>query len=191
METISLLTKARICHLVYHSHCGGVPLGAEQSDKTYKLLFLNIGLLNNIRGIDWQTLSGYEGHQLVNEGGLAEQFVGTHLLDRAHGLEPPRLYYWLRKRKSANAELDYVINFGPRVIPVEVKSGKSGSLKSLQQFIHENGAALGVRFDLNLPSFQAITHTIRTAEGNTPVSYKLLSLPLYAVEELDRLLRDL
>ena len=78
---------------------------------------------------------------LVNEGGLAEQFIAQHLL---HPLQAPQLCYWLREGKSSNAEVDYVISQENLIVPIEVKAGKSGALKLLQQF---------VRFRCGSPSF--------------------------------------
>ena len=125
---------------------------------------------------------------LVNEGGLAEQFIGQHLL---HPFQAPQLCYWLREGKSSNAEVDYVISQGNLIVPIEVKAGKSGALKSLQQFVFRKRVELAVRFDLNLPSVQDVKNVIRTQEGNREVEYTLVSLPLYMVEELPRILDDL
>lgn len=187
-EAVELLTKARVCHKVCHSHCTGVPLAAEASDSVYKLLFMDIGLANHLLGLDWTAINGMDDRQLVNEGGLAEQFIGQHLLDISRGLEPPRLHYWLREGRSANAEVDYVISRGRRIVPVEVKAGKSGSLKSLQHFIHRRKLNLAVRFDLNSPGCQEVTHTITTEAGSEEVRFTLISLPLYAVDELPRII---
>jgi len=114
--------------------------------------------------------------------------VAQHLLSP---LEPPRLVYWLREQKSANAEVDFVTASGNQVIPVEVKTGKSGALKSLQQFALHKKANLCVRFDLNLPGMQEITHSAKVADCSVPVSYRLLSLPLYLAEELPRILDEI
>lgn len=187
---ISLLSKARICHQIKHSHCSGVPLAAESSDTVYKLIFMDIGLANHICGCDWRTMAAFDDRQLVNEGGIAEQFIGQHLIDISKGLEQPSLHYWLREKKSANAEVDYVIAAGGRILPVEVKAGTSGSLKSLQQFAFSKNTKLAIRFDLNPASLQQVEHTIRTATGNQQVHFSLLSLPLYGVQELERIIEN-
>lgn len=184
-KTIDLLANARVCHLVFHSHCSGIPLFSDINENTYKMLFMDVGMAAYLSGLDWIALQNLDGSSLVNEGRLAEQFVGQHLLNP---LEQPRLTYWLRESKSANAEVDYVIASGNRIVPVEVKAGKSGALKSLQQFVLKKKSALAARFDLNPPGIQDVTHTARTGSGSQPVSYTLLSLPLYMVEELPRIL---
>ena len=183
-EVIDLLVNARICHKVYHSHSNGVPLLAEINENIYKLIFMDIGIVNHICGNDWRTIHSFMESELINEGGLAEQFIGQHLLALKN--EAPILCYWLREKKSANAEVDYVISQANKVLPVEVKSGKSGSLKSLQQFVLKNNNNTAIRFDLNLPTILDVSHITATSNGNKTVNYKLLSLPLYMVEELPR-----
>jgi predicted AAA+ superfamily ATPase len=142
---------------------------------------------NNICGNDWILLESIDDRGLVNEGGLAEQFIGQHLVN-PH--QAPQLTYWLREAKTSNAEVDYVISRGNLIVPVEVKAGKSGSLKSLQQFVYRKRAAIAVRFDLNPPSVQNVKNVIRTKEGNREIEYALMSFPLYLVSELTRILDD-
>jgi len=149
---------------------------------------MDAGMANNICGNDWIFLESIDERGLVNEGGLAEQFIGQHLLN-PH--QAPQLTYWLREGKSSNAEVDYVISRGDLIVPIEVKAGKSGSLKSLQQFVYRKGLAIAVRFDLNPPSVQNVKNVMRTKEGNRDVEYTLMSLPLYLVEELPRILDGL
>ncbi len=126
---IELLSKARICHKIFHSHCSGIPLYADIDERTYKLIFMDVGMANHICGNDWISIKSLNERELVNEGALAEQFIGQHLTTIKN--EAPRLTYWLRESKSANAEVDYVVSQGNLILPIEVKAGKSGSLKSL------------------------------------------------------------
>lgn len=188
-SVIDLLIKARICHQVYHSHCSGVPLMADINENIYKLLFMDVGMAAYLTGLDWIALQSMDGQALINEGKLAEQFVGQHLLSP---FEPPRLTYWLREGKTANAEVDFVIASGNQVIPIEVKSGKSGTLKSLQQFVLNKNTTLCIRVDLNPPEFGKISHGVRSNDGNSvSVAYNLLALPLYLIEELPRILDEI
>jgi predicted AAA+ superfamily ATPase len=182
---IDLLVKARVCHQVFHSHCSGVPLMADINENVYKLLFMDVGMAAFLTGLDWIALRALDDPALVNEGKLAEQFVGQHLINP---FEPPRLTYWLREAKSANAEVDYVTASGNQVLPIEVKAGKSGALKSLQQFALCKHASMCIRFDLNPPNIGQITHAARVSD---PITCTLLSLPLYLVEELPRLLEEI
>jgi len=187
-NVIELLANARICHQVFHSHCTGIPLYADINPSAYKLLFMDVGMVNHICGNDWLFLESVDERDLVNEGGLAEQFIGQHLL---HPHQTPQLSYWLREGKTSNAEVDYVISRGNLIVPIEVKAGKSGALKSLQQFVFRKRVGTAVRFDLNPPSVQNVKNVIRTKDGNHEVEYTLMSLPLYMVEELPRILDSL
>ncbi len=188
-DAIELLAKAKICHKIFHSHCSGVPLNADIKETVYKLLFMDIGMMNHICGNDWAFLQSFTDHKLVNEGSIAEQFIGQHLLPLQN--PSPSLNYWVRQAKTSNAEVDYVISHGPLILPVEVKSGKSGSLKSLQQFVTRKKISLAVRFDLNPPGVQDISHQISTSTGIETAKYKLISLPLYLVEALPKVLDEI
>ena len=168
---IDLLCKARVCAYVYHSDCSGIPLEAGQVTSVYKLLYLDIGLVSLTRGVTWPQAQSLDNRRLLNEGPLAEQFVGQELLNRFLGKQLPELNYWLRAGRSNNSELDFVIALGNEILPIEVKAGKMGSLKSLQQYMSAKKPARAVRFDLSLPTVQQLTF-----EGTTT---KLISLPLY------------
>jgi predicted AAA+ superfamily ATPase len=188
-NALELLSKAKICHRIYHSHCSGLPLNADIKETVYKLLFMDIGMMNFICGNDWSFLQSFPDHELINEGAIAEQFIGQHLLFAQTHF--PSLNYWVRQAKTSNAEVDYIISHGPLIIPVEVKSGKSGSLKSLQQFVTSKDTPLSIRFDLNPPGIQDVSHQISTNKGIVNANYKLLSLPLYLVEALPDILNEI
>ena len=185
---IDLLVKARICHQVFHSHCSGVPLTADINENVYKLIFMDVGMAAWLAGTDWIAMQALDGQALVNEGKFAEQFIGQHLLNP---FAPPRLTYWLREAKSANAEVDYVTTSGNEIVPIEVKAGKSGALKSLQQIAANKKISICVRFDLNPPTIQDVAYTTRVSDGSVEVTYTLLSLPLYLVGELPRILDEI
>ena len=189
-RAVDLLVKARVCHRVSHSHCSGLPLGADAGSRTGKLLFMDVGLMNHVCGLDPTSIEAMDAVRLVNEGGIAEQYVGQQLASLSGGERPPELHYWLRHARRGNAEVDYVIAHGDWIVPIEVKAGSSGSLKSLLQFAHEKRPSLAVRFDANPPSVQTVRHTIRTGEGTQPVAVRILSLPLYAVGALPRLIGE-
>lgn len=187
-SAIDLLVKARICTRVIHSHCSGLPLGADVDERTCKLLFLDVGLMNHVCGLDGPSIDAMDAIRLVNEGGIAEQYVGQQLATFGAGEAAPALHYWLRHARTGNAEVDYVISRGDWIVPIEVKAGRSGSLKSLFQFAHEKRPPLAVRFDTNPASLQTVRHGVRAGADTVPVTLRLLSLPLYAVEALPRLI---
>lgn len=128
--------------------------------------------------------------QLINEGAIAEQFIGQHLQETLSSSPNRELTYWLREGRAANAKVDYVLGLNGQILPIEVKSGAAGSLKPLHQFVGEKDVPLAVRFDTGLPSQQTIQTPVRRAQQTLEVSYRLLSLPLYLVERLPELAQE-
>ncbi len=189
-KDLELLAMARVISKVVHSHCSGLPLQADLEEKVYKLLFLDIGLMNAICGLDWLNLSQIDEGKFINQGAIAEQFIGQHLQAILADNTNRALNYWLREGKSSNAELDFVVALGGRIIPVEVKSGATGSLKSLHQFMGSKPASLAVRFDTQLPNVQQVETVIKQNKEQKQVSYPLISLPLYLVERLETIVLD-
>ncbi|MBF0316450.1 MAG: DUF4143 domain-containing protein [Oligoflexia bacterium] len=68
---------------------------------------------------------------------IAEQFIGQHLLYWGHPFMEPKLCYWLREGKRNNAEIDYLIENKGQIVAIEVKTGKSGTLRSLHLWNNE------------------------------------------------------
>ena len=170
---------------VFHSDRNGIPLGAEIHPSFYKLVFLYIGLLASFLGLNAVDLPRDKDMTLVNSGAMAEQFIGQHLLYRNGFHHEPSLFYWNRQSKGSTAEVDYLIRQGSRVVPVEVKAGKTDRLKSLQVFLQEKNTSPGLRFNDDAPSCLASTTSIA---GKPSQPFKLLSLPLYLVEQAERLI---
>ncbi len=156
---IELLCMARVLSKVTHSHCNGLPLQAEMDDRTYKLLCLDVGLMNALIGLNWQSIVQMDQSRLVNEGAIAEQFVGQHLLEMLAGTVNQDLNYWLREGRSVNAEVDYVLGLNGQILPVEIKSGATGSLKSLHQFVGEKTVLRAIRFTLPHPRNKRLKRT--------------------------------
>ena len=181
-RALEVLELSRVVHLVYHTSANGLPLGAEKDERHFKALFLDIGLVNRICGLD---LVGAEELITVNEGALAEQFVGQQLLSGNKPFEDPQLFYWAREARSANAEVDFVISRGQEVLPVEVKAGKSGTLRSTFQFLREKNRRRAVRLYMGEAALETLN-----LPGEETATVQLLSLPLYAVGQLDRLLDE-
>lgn len=124
---------------------------------------------------------------LVNSGSLCEQFVGQHLLYSDEYYKKPDLFYWVREAKSSSAEVDYIISSGSKIIPVEVKAGKTGRLKSLHQFVKEKKVDSAVRISLAKPSVFLDSNTL---PGGEFVRYRLFSIPFYLIGQIRRLLRE-
>jgi len=189
---IELLCDARVIFPAVHSSGNGLPLSSEVRPSVYKLFFLDVGLMAHMTGVSRISGDMMLDHDFINRGRLAEQFVAQHLLFRRPSWERPSLHYWLRSGRSSNAEVDFLVEGGRSVVPVEVKAGSSGSMKSLMRFVQEKSVPLAVRFDANPPSLQRVEHRLADGWGGSrPVQFDLLSLPLYMVDEIDRLVADL
>ena len=173
---LNLFLKARVFGRVRASACTGVPLYADTEEGAWKGLFLDVGLMNFACGVDWRMLERLDDVRFVNEGAMAEQYVGQQLLVRNGSMERPMLAYWLREGGKNNAEVDFVFSRGTEIVPVEVKAGAAGSLKSLRELVLARGFKSAIRFDMN----QASTQTVRIVRGNDVTEYTLRSLPLYA-----------
>ena len=164
-RAVNLLEKARVLTIVRATSGAGLPFHTYVNEQKFKVLFLDVGLLQNAMGISSET---YLSPDLlaVYRGAVTEQFVGQQLLSLKKPYDDPDIFYWRRNVLGSEAEVDYLYQYGEKIIPVEVKSGKTGTLKSLHLFLKENKAPFGIRFSMHPLSFT----------GN------LLSIPLYAVE---------
>ena len=185
-RVLDQLGLARVVTKVLKCSANGLPLSAEENDKFFKLLFLDTGLVSTLLNQSYQALQ-QENVLQVNSGALAEQWVGQALFNSLDSHEQPFLHYWAREQRSSTAEVDYIIAGMGRVIPVEVKSGKSGSLKSLHMFLKEKGSNFAVRFNADLPS---LMHASYQLPDQSVKDYDLLSLPLYMAGECRRLIQD-
>lgn len=184
-QALDLLVKARVCHQIFASSSNGLPLDAEIKDKFFKTILLDCGLANATLGLSLHQLDSISELTLVNNGGVAEQFVGQQLRTLFPPFVPPTLHYWQRTDRGTNAEVDYVIAHGNNILPVEVKAGTTGSLKSLHEFMHQKGGKLAIRINSDLPTLGPVD--VKTSRGER-VRYTLLSLPFYLIGQLHRLI---
>jgi predicted AAA+ superfamily ATPase len=184
---LHLLELAKICYSVEHSSSNGVPLRAEANPKVRKMIFLDVGLFNKACGLTYPEIDQAKDLNMIHSGAVSEQFIGQQLLYRKQFYEEPELFYWSREKAQSSAEVDYVVTHGTKIVPIEVKSGKTGSLKSLSVFIKEKALDLGIRFNGEGPSFSESSYNLKGDKGQ----YRLLSLPLYMVEETDRILGEI
>jgi uncharacterized protein len=188
-HALELLASARLCHLVRYSAANGLPLAGETKDTFRKAILLDIGLLHALLG----TPAGKTFPQSTSlspgvRAALAEQVVGQELrlLGGATG-EGPELFYWQREG-GRPGEIDFLLELAGRIVPVEIKAGPAGAMKSLHQFMFDKKLRVAVRIDANPPSLQKVTVT--TTQGDR-VSYTLVSVPLYLLWRLPEVLAAL
>ncbi len=144
---LELLERAGIIHLIRHSAGQGIPIGAEVDFEIFKVIFLDIALCQVILGSDisvWflHPLQGFD-----NRGEIAEGFVGQELICYARPDSKAELHFWKRKEKSSTAEVDYLLQKDSQILPIEVKSGHGGTLRSLRLFLESHPkSSFGLRF---------------------------------------------
>jgi uncharacterized protein len=175
--TIDLLAKAGIVHRVFHSACDGFPIGAGLNPKIYKIFWLDCGLLSRMQGLNWKTWMASE--KIVCEGLLAEQFTAQELIASMASSDPPPLCYWLREGKSANGEVDFVIQVDNKIMPIEVKSGTSGTLKSLANFVYQKKIKYALKLSSGTPIMQDVSLALAQNGESIQVAYSLDERPLY------------
>lgn len=168
-HALALLCKAGIAYQVKHSSGQGLPLAASQKDNVFKVFLFDIGLAQNILGLklnEWLNAKLEAKHL----GGIAEQFVAQEYIAYSDFHTPAKLFYWQRENKSSNAEIDFMFVKENDVIPVEVKAGKGGSLKSMQIFLQEHA-----------DSHYGLRISEQTFSMNK--DYQLQSIPFYAIQQ--------
>ena len=186
-RAIEQLCLARIIAKVHNTHANGIPLAAERNDRFFKVMGLDTGLLLTHLQLAPTDIVQAEELNLINRGAVAEQFVGQHLYASSPAYREPELHYWAREERSASAEVDYVIaDDRHRVVPVEVKAGSTGKLRSLQIMVHEKALNVAIRFCSAPPTL--FDEKRKTVKGE--VDFQLLSLPHYLVQQFPRLLGD-
>lgn len=166
---LELLIKAGIVNPVTHTSANGVPLGAEAKSNIFKLIFLDIALAQSLLGIDTGEWILNPEHSIINRGEIAEAFTGQEILCNGNPFSKNELFYWVREKRGAGAEVDYVTAIGNKVIPIEIKSGKGGTLKSMRLFLEKKKSSpFGVYF----------------SQRNFSVSENIFGYPLYGVGKM-------
>ncbi|MCX6991510.1 MAG: ATP-binding protein [Chlamydiae bacterium] len=181
-QALDLLTKARVAHRIMATSANGLPLGAEADEKFFKVIMLDCGLCGASLGLSLHQLRSISEISMINSGGMAKQLVGQLL----RTISPPSHYYWRREKKGSEAEVDYVIQHENQIIPVEVKAGTTGTLRSLHQFMKEKKKTIAIRINSDTPSLGPV----QIKDDLSTFEYTLLSLPFYLLGQLHRLIRS-
>ena len=85
---------------------------------------------------------------LVNKGNITEMVAGLELLKYNQPTQRHDLYYWQNLSRGAQAEVDYILVKDMKVVPLEIKAGTSGSMKSMYQFLSDKKLSYGIRSSL-------------------------------------------
>ena len=130
-KAFDALCLAQVARRIPSVDPSGIPLGTSASAKIFKALMLDMGLMRYLSGMPDDIEYAREDLLAIYRGAMAEQFVGQEMLVSQKG----KLYYWNRPAKNSSAEVDYLAVIDGKIHPIEVKSGATGSLKSLHLFL--------------------------------------------------------
>lgn len=185
-RALDLLSMAGLVHQVRYTAANGLPLGAEVKGSFRKAVAADVGIVHALLGTpaaqafpSWESLAPSLRGQLTDQ--LAAQQL--RLTDSGAG-DGPELYYWQRKG-GRPGEIDYIMQVHGGVIPIELKAGAAGSMKSLHQFMFERSLGLAVRVDANPPSVMDLD--LKTTQGQA-VRYRLVGVPFYLLWNLPDIL---
>ena len=166
-QAVNILIMAGLVIPVVSSSANGIPLGAEVNHKKCKMLLLDTGFFQRLLGLELSDFLFSNDFEAINKGFIAEQFAGLELIKNASPYTSENLYFWTRDIGKSQAEVDYLIQKNGKIIPVEVKSGKSGKMQSMHLFISEKQPDYGIRTSLeNFTQYGAVRVYPLYAIGN-------------------------
>jgi len=177
-EALRLLEKAWLIHLIYPQTSPVLPFQPDLG-KSPRLQMLDTGLLNYFAGLQREIL-GTTDLSSIYQGRMIEHMVGQEFLALQYS-PLYRIAFWVREKPTSVAEIDYLHQYRDKLIPVEVKSGATGSLRSLIQFMELSPQDMAIRFY----SGKILVSTLMTPGGKT---FRLLNLPYYLVSRVDNYL---
>jgi predicted AAA+ superfamily ATPase len=175
-EAFYALEKTMLLDLVYPCTSVDFPVRPNLVKKP-RLHVVDTGLINHARGLLGEMVFN-ENISNVYRGIIAEHIVGQELLASSYSVLY-KINFWTREKKESSAEVDYVFRWQGKLIPVEVKSGSIGKLRSLHQFMDQAPHAVAVRV------WQG-PYSVEKAETTKGSEFTLLNLPFYLVHRLER-----
>lgn len=169
-EALRSLDLARVIQLVYPSTSLKPPMITDYK-KRPRLQFLDTGMLNNVLSLQADMIAVDDLSDFYR-GKIIQHLVCQELISVQEDIAY-NPHFWVRENKDSNAEVDLVYHFGKYIIPIEVKSGKQGTLKSLHQFVDRCDHKYAIR--MYGGKFSIEEH--KTPGNEKP--YLLMNLPYY------------
>ncbi len=166
-DSLRTLERAMLLYLRYPTTQTKIPLFPDKRKKP-KLQLIDTGLLNYAAGLQ----NEYFRHDNLNSfynGILAEHIVAQEIIaNDNYQIKKP--LFWVREKRQSSAEIDIILQYGNRVIPVEIKSGKQGTLRSLHSYVDISGSKNAIRL---------YSGGISIKDSITPrgTKFKLMNLP--------------
>lgn len=159
---IMWLSDCGLVHKVSRVNAAGIPLKAYEDLKAFKLFIVDVGLLGCMTGLRQRTLLDGDDLFVEFKGALTEQYVCQQLKT----IEDLGIYYYTNDRGSC--EIDFVVDTGEQIVPIEVKAETNLRAKSLKTYRE--------RFEPE--------SSVRTSMADYKKEDWLLNLPLYAIENI-------
>ena len=177
-EALRIVEKALLLHLIYPSTSVRLPL-VQDKNKSPRLQLLDTGMLNYFVGLQ-KDIIGTSDLIDIYQGTVIEHLIGQEMLSFQYEALSA-LSFWVRDKPTSSAEVDYLYLFDGKLIPIEVKSGTEGRLRSLHQFMDLTPHAMAVRF---------YAGPLQLNQSTTPTGkkYFLLNLPYYLASQLENYL---
>ncbi|MGA8853025.1 MAG: AAA family ATPase [Christiangramia sp.] len=175
-EAMRNLDDAKIIQLIYPTTNTENPVKSNLK-KSPRLQFLDTGLINHALGIQAQML-GMEDLSNSFKGAIIPHLITQELIS-LNTITNTKPNFWVREKNQASSEVDLVYPFEDKVIPIEIKSGAKGTLKSLHQFIIRANHPYAIR---------VYGGNFKIEEGNTldGTPYLLMNLPYYLGTQLPK-----
>ena len=175
-ESLRTLEKALLMQLVYPSTTATLPM-VPDIKKSPRLQILDSGLLNYFVGIQKEII-GTDDLNSIYQGTMIEHLIGQELLAFQYNALSA-LHFWVREKKESTAEVDYLFQYDGLIIPIEVKSGKEGTLKSLHSYMDIAPHNFAIRFYAGALNITAAI----TQKGK---HYQILNLPYYLGSQIEK-----
>ena len=191
-RALAMLCDAGIVKMVQHSAGNGLPLGAEVNNKFRKFNYLDSGLMLRILDMEMESarplteliLAG-AAEELVNKGSITEMVAGWEIIKSLTPRTEHDLYYWENTAEGTTSEVDYLLDQDLQVIPIEVKSGVTGKMKSLRLFMRRKHLLYGKR--CSLENFGILKFTDTEDALHATESKRIFIHPLYCLSTLNSL----
>lgn len=174
-EALKTLERVMLLYLIYPTTALEPPIMPDLK-KSPRLQFVDTGLMNYFVGLQEYFFKTKDLHSFY-QGVLAEHVVGQELIARDMQTQK-KPAFWVRQKKQSNAEVDFIVPYKENAVPVEVKAGKTGALRSLHQFIDRADHSLAVRL-------YAGPLEIADSKTSTGKSYRLMNLPYFLTGKIN------
>lgn len=177
-EAFFALDKARLIQILYPSTSISIPITTVYNRKP-KIQFLDTGILNYANRIQGEMI-GVQDFNSIYKGYFINHMIIQEVISMSN--QPiAKPHFWVRENSNANAEVDLVYRYKNMVVPIEIKSGAKGRLRSLHEFVDRSDHDLAIRLLANKLNIEKST----TRNGK---EFTLVNLPYFCMSQMDKYL---